>query len=114
MIDLKTFRKINKLTQQDVADYLGGIGKAFISQIEHGTCRLPTKHLEALLNNDRGWDTSLLLETGTIIQKIGDNSEHNTQIVGDAELAVCQQKVEYLERLLEEKERMIQVLLEKK
>lgn len=55
-----------------------------------------------------------MIRPNTIIQRIGDNSAHNTQVVGGSELAVCQQKVEYLERLLEEKERMIQVLLEKK
>ena len=61
MCDLKTFRKTNNLTQSDIADFLGGgVGKAFISQIEHGNRKLPSAQLAKLLNNPYGWDTSAL------------------------------------------------------
>lgn len=59
MTELKTFRKINNLTQSDVGDYLG-IKKAFISSIENGKARLPKDKITKLINNDRGWDTSML------------------------------------------------------
>lgn len=61
MADLKAFRKANKLTQQDIAEYLG-VGKTFICQIETGKNQLPKKQLERLLSNTRGWDVTLLSE----------------------------------------------------
>lgn len=60
MADLKGFRKANKLTQEQVADYLG-IKKPFICKIETGREAFPEKHLQKLLGNPHGWDTSLLL-----------------------------------------------------
>lgn len=61
MPDLKGFRKDNGLTQSDLAEYLGGgVDKGFISQIEHGTRKLPNAQLAKLLNNTMGWDTSML------------------------------------------------------
>lgn len=59
MTELKTFRKINNLTQSEVGDYLG-IKKAFISSIENGKAGLPKDKFTKLINNDRGWDTSML------------------------------------------------------
>lgn len=79
------------------------------SSLDRISTRYPQLNISWLLTGE-----GEMLKSGTIIQKIGDNSAHNTQVAGDAELAVCQQKVEYLERILEEKERMIQILLEKK
>ncbi len=61
MIDLKRFRQENKLTQTDVANYLG-TGKSFISQIEAGARPLPSQMYSRLLNNDRGWSTASLRE----------------------------------------------------
>lgn len=61
MPDLKGFRKDNGLTQSDLAKYLGGgVDKGFISQIEHGTRKLPDAQLAKLLSNTMGWDTSML------------------------------------------------------
>lgn len=60
---LKEFRQINNLTQQELANYLGdGVGKAFISQIEHGTRNLPVAHLAKLIDNPYGWETTMLQE----------------------------------------------------
>lgn len=60
---LKEFRQINNLTQQELANYLGdGVGKAFISQIEHGTRNLPVAHFAKLIDNPYGWDTTMLQE----------------------------------------------------
>ncbi len=61
--NLKSFRQVNNLTQQELADYLGdGMSKAFLSQIEHGTRNLPVAHLAKLLDNPYGWDTSMIQE----------------------------------------------------
>lgn len=59
MIDIKEFRKENNLRQSDIAAYLG-TSKSFISQIEAGKRPLPATMLSMLLNNDRGWSTSML------------------------------------------------------
>ena len=61
MFDFKGFRKANKLTQEEVGRYLG-VGKTFICNVEKGLSKLPKVHLESLLNNDRGWDVSLITE----------------------------------------------------
>lgn len=61
MVDLKAFRKANKLTQQEVATYLG-VKKPFICQIETGRNTLPSKHLDNLLSNNEGWDVSSLID----------------------------------------------------
>lgn len=59
MADLKAFRKANKLTQEQVADYLG-IKKPFICKIETGREGFPDKHLRKLLDNPHGWDVTHL------------------------------------------------------
>ncbi len=54
MIDLKAFRKANKLGQSELANYLG-VSSVFISHIECGRSNLPDYVVEKLTNNDRGW-----------------------------------------------------------
>lgn len=61
MVNLKSFRKANKLTQLQVAEYLG-IGKSFISRIESGNVGMPEEKLIKLRENDRGWDVSMLAD----------------------------------------------------
>lgn len=110
-LNAKTFsEKIGLKRPQAIYDILTGKTKA-ISQA------MTLKILSAFPEISKSWlltGEGEMIKSPAIIQKIGDNSAHNTQVAGDAELAVCQQKVEYLERLLEEKERMIQVLLDNK
>lgn len=60
-IDLKAFRKINSITQVDLANYLG-VGQGFISQIEKGQRPLPKENISRLLANPYGWDVSMLTE----------------------------------------------------
>lgn len=59
MVDLKTFRKVNGLTQMNVAAFLG-VSAPFITKVERGDNKLPDDKLNKLLSNDRGWDTSML------------------------------------------------------
>jgi transcriptional regulator with XRE-family HTH domain len=56
---LKKFRKANSITQSELGEYLG-IKKSFISSIENGRAKLPEEKFAKLLNNDRGWDISIL------------------------------------------------------
>lgn len=69
MADLKAFRKANKLTQEQVADYLG-IKKPFICKIETGREAFPDKHLQKLIDNEFGWDVEMLRKH---IERSGDN-----------------------------------------
>lgn len=59
MIDIKQFRKSNKLTQKELAEYLD-IPIPFLSAIENGRNRFPKERLIKLMKNDRGWDVSNL------------------------------------------------------
>ncbi len=120
MIDLKEFRKVNNLTQTEVGDYLG-IKKSYFSLIENGQKSLSDEKLGKLLDNPHGWDTSML--TGS--NHVGDNSVH-AQVNGNGtanahinygsgdECAVLKERVKCLERIIEEKERLIGILLERK
>lgn len=48
MADFKTFRKLNKLTQQQTAEYFGCL-QSFISQIETGRCAVPDSFISKIL-----------------------------------------------------------------
>lgn len=62
MIDLKAFRRINSITQVDLASYLE-VGQGFISQIEKGSRPLPKEIMSKLLANPYDWDTSMLVDS---------------------------------------------------
>ena len=49
-MDLKAFRKYNKISQQELADYLG-VGQSFISQIERGASSIPQTMIEKIRSN---------------------------------------------------------------
>ena len=57
-INLLAFRKKNRLTQQQVADFIGTT-KAFISQVETGVSKLPDKKLKTLYFSP--WDSNDLI-----------------------------------------------------
>ena len=78
-IEYKLFISTNGLKQKDVADYLG-VTNQFISQVIQGKCNLPSSKLKALLNNDKGWDVSMLTGPTTQQSLKGDN---NLQIAGN-------------------------------
>ena len=86
MADLKTFRKINNLTQTEVGDYLG-IKKAFISSIENGKAGLPPDKFSKLINNDRGWNVNpLLVDTVINGNQNNVNNGHDQKITTDSTL----------------------------
>ena len=59
MEELKKFREVNHLTQDQLGEYLG-IKKSFISRVENGQVGLPADKFFKLVKNDRGWDASAL------------------------------------------------------
>ena len=66
------FRRLNGLTQTELGDFLG-VSKSFVSQIENGRVDLPFAMRQRLLENDRGWDITPLVETSVT----GDNNVVN-------------------------------------
>ena len=57
---LDAFLYANRLKSSDLVEFWG-VTKGVVSQILNGTTKLPTKRLNELLNNDKGWDTSMLI-----------------------------------------------------
>ena len=99
---MANFLKANNLTQIEVANYLG-ISKPFMSQLTSGRSKLPAAHVEKLKANEHGWKTEMLDESFIVKQTDPLHSE----------LAVLRARVDLLERLLAEKERTIQILMNK-
>lgn len=79
MIDLKSFRKINNLTQGELGEYIG-MKKSFISKIENGKEKLPESKLQKLLTNTMGWDTTMLKQSPTINTRVSGNGSANVQV----------------------------------
>ena len=75
---IKAFRKVNKLSQVELATFLG-IGQSFLSQIEGGTRTMPAEHLEKILANP-AWDTSMLVTGITNSVVIAGNDNHHNNI----------------------------------
>ena len=78
MVDLKAFRRANKLTQADVAKFLS-VSAPFITRVERGLNKLPEDKLLKLMNNDEGWNVSVLIKDdmaprGDSIQQVGGNN----------------------------------------
>lgn len=120
MANLKAFRKANNLTQTEIGDFLG-IKKSFISKIECGVAGLPREKLNKLLYNSNGWDTSALTEAPHIENNITANASGNAQATNNVhyassdntKIAVLEERIKYLELLVEEKERLISILMDK-
>lgn len=108
MIDLKLFRKDNNLLQKDLADYLG-VSRGYIAMAETGKCELSEKQVSKLLANTNNWRTAAL-EGG---QAGAPGAQKSVDAASSFELAVLRARVDLLERLLEEKERTIQILMNK-
>lgn len=61
-VNIKGFRLMNELSQKEVAEYLE-VSIAFISAVERGTAKLPADKFVRLLENDRDWETSALVDS---------------------------------------------------
>ena len=58
-IDIKEFRRKNKLTQKQFAAYLG-VGQGFVSQMENGINPIPEKYIRKILD-DSTVDSSMII-----------------------------------------------------
>ena len=98
-VDLKAFRKANKLTQTQLGEYLG-INKSFISTIESGKDPMPEERLTKLLVNPYGWDTSMLIVEDE--PQPAPKSAPKIRFVVGAEAEDAREREGYIKRLLEE------------
>ncbi len=116
-MDLKQFRQCNKLTQTELGEYLG-IKKSFVSLIENGRVKLSEEKFNKLLNNTKGWDTSMLINGGIyagnnnggdVNVQIGQNrATGDSRSPGDPDiasrLAVLEKENEMLRERLKDKD----------
>lgn len=107
MNEIEEFLALNKLKQIQLAEFLG-MDKSSISQAVSGKMRLSQAKINQILMNKNGWDCSMF-DRASVVQKIGDNSNNNTQSVGDSDLykRLCEEK----DKRIAELERTIQILL---
>ena len=63
MLDYKKFLKTNGLKQVELANFLG-ITESAISNVVKGKANLSEENLIKILENDRGWDVSMLQTPG--------------------------------------------------
>ena len=61
MMNIKEFLRANGLKQKELADYLG-IGEPAVSKMAKGYTNPSEGNLYKILNNNQGWDTSMLEE----------------------------------------------------
>lgn len=109
MTDFANFLFLNEIPKKEIAEFLG-VSNVFVSKLCKGEKNLPKDKRERIMNNPYGWDTSPL-KVQKPTQSIGDNSNNNTQIMGENE--ALRKENELLKKLLEEKERTIQILMNK-
>ena len=122
MIDIKQFRKRNKLKQEELAEYLG-VTRAFISMVETGASKLPTEKLNLLVSNPHGWDTSMLINgsiyagnnnAGNVNVQIGQNrASGDAHAPGDSSMKIAvlekenemlREQIEFMKTLIKMKE----------
>jgi transcriptional regulator with XRE-family HTH domain len=119
MFDFKTFRAINNLTQKEAAAYFD-VSQAFISQVENRTRPMPDEFISKIKA-----DGKLIIPERNAIGSVSGNygieatGGENTVSLYSEELQKAQDEIirlnaimEEKEKLLAEKERMIQFLLE--
>ncbi len=109
--EISEFLRVNKLRQIDLVRFLK-LSKPYISQVVNGTAKLSPEKLSKLINNDCGWDASMLAPLRPVSQIIGNGSNNNTQVAGYSENAILKERIDYLEQILKEKERTIQILMQ--
>ena len=114
MIDIKQFRKRNKLKQEELAEYLG-VTRAFISMVETGASKLPTEKLNLLVSNPHGWDTSMLIN-GSIYAGNNNSGDVNVQIGQNRASGDSSMKIAVLEKeneMLREQIEFLKTLINK-
>ena len=120
-IDLKAFRKANKILQIELAEYLG-VGQSFISQIEQGTRPLPEEYISAILANTHNWDTSMFITEIPASKGVDLTSTvgllHSTQMTEEKLRSAIEQAINpteetlvgYLQRKIDDQDSLIRQL----
>jgi transcriptional regulator with XRE-family HTH domain len=116
MSDFAKFLRVNGLKRKDIASYLGVSG-AFITQITSGDRPLPDDKLAKIKANAFGWDVSMLPHRRGLSLFSGVNLRTNHAPLVNVASAI-QQTVKnedkvligYLERKIEDKDRLIREL----
>ena len=98
MVDLKQFRKANKLSQNTIAAFLD-VSTGFVSHVETGRCPLPEKMAETLINNNMGW----VVPDGAMVAEpqapYGSSAQNWPSIVADLSAKIGEQNSQ-IDRLL--------------
>lgn len=77
--DFKRFRRVNKLTQAEIAAFLG-CTQGFISQVEKGVSTLSPEFISVILANP-DWDTSMFTGKSEMLKEgVGDSSGRGSRI----------------------------------
>lgn len=88
MANIKQFLIDNDLKQVELARFLG-ITEASVSKMAKGYTKPSKENLQKILDNDRGWDTSALLQKVGRKSKIGgeitDLREENRRLKGEVD-----------------------------
>lgn len=104
MANYKEFLKTNRIKQVELAKYLG-ITEAAISNVVNGKANLSEENLIKILDNDRGWDVSMLRPDGQIVSDSVFNSNHfsydKSGIPADQFLAVVQENQRQMGQLID-------------
>lgn len=118
--DIKAFRKRNKITQKELAAYLG-VSQPFLSQVENGGSPLPSECLERILANAE-WDSSSAIVQGNVINGSGvvvtnspiDNRHYysDSPDVLRAQIELLDERIKEKDAQIKEKDAQIKALLE--
>lgn len=112
MNKVRQFRKDNKLTQTDLAKFLG-VSEPFISRVENGLNKMPGSKMKMIIGNKNGWDISAL--------KVPEKEDPIKGIIYSAKALLReleqtdpdgvryyeQEEAKHLERLIKEYERIL-------
>lgn len=71
MIDFKGFMDANGLNQKDLASFFG-VSKSYISQVVNGKAVLAPQKLSKLMENEMGWDLSMIDPSENVEDALGD------------------------------------------
>ena len=120
MNDFAKFLSVNGLKRKDIASFLGVSG-AFITQISSGDRPLPEEKLAMIKANAYGWDISMLTHQRRPLELL-DSIRGKSRDVTQEQLRSAVEKalnpeekflIGYLERKVEDKDRLIRELYQK-
>lgn len=104
---VRDFRKANKLSQEDLASFLG-VNQGYISQVETKG-QEPRELMISLINNDKGWDIAPLVSSPSIqVNTNGDNIGGDKVTNDTKDIRIAK-----LTAIIEEKDKQIAFLWQK-